>query len=244
MPCLGVLGGMGPAATVDFMSKLVALTPASHDQEHLPVLVASLPQIPDRSAAILGQGKDPLPALLEGLRLLNQAGVGLITIPCATSHHWYDNLSAQSKAPILHIARATAQRIAQGGHAMLLATRGTIASGFFRDELIAQGMTVEIPDPETEQITVDDCIRLVKEGRAPSANQLMERLLERADARGIRTFILGCTELPLAARGIARDGLTLIDSTLELARQAVEHGLRQGWNRQPIVDVPMIDHPG
>ena len=65
MPAIGILGGMGPAATVDFVGKLVSLTPAQCDQDHIPLLLASIPHVPDRSAAILGQGHDPLPALLQ-----------------------------------------------------------------------------------------------------------------------------------------------------------------------------------
>jgi hypothetical protein len=72
---LGVLGGMGPAATVDFLDKFVALTPAIRDQEHLPVLVNFAPQIPDRSAAILGNGPSPLPAMQRALHLLVAGGV-------------------------------------------------------------------------------------------------------------------------------------------------------------------------
>ena len=82
MQRIGVLGGLGPAATVDFLDQLVRLTPARRDQDHLPVLAAFLTQVPDRSAAILGQGPDPLPALLEGIALLNHTGVDLIAIPC------------------------------------------------------------------------------------------------------------------------------------------------------------------
>lgn len=241
MPYLGVLGGMGPAATLDFMSKLVALTPASRDQDHLPVLVASLPQIPDRSAGILGHGEDPLPALLDGVRLLNRAGVGLIAIPCASSHHWHSELSAASGAPILHVAKATAARVPREGRALILATRGTLASGFFQDELLAHGMAFEIPAPETEQLAVDECIRRVKAGEVTCAAELLEDVLARARERGLHTVILGCTELPLAASEARSESMTLIDCNLELARQAVEHGLRYGWNRQGQADSPQAD---
>ena len=80
MSRIGILGGMGPSATVDFMDKIIQLTPATRDQEHLPVIVASLPQVPDRSSAILGHGDDPLPALLRGIDVLNQAAPGVIAL--------------------------------------------------------------------------------------------------------------------------------------------------------------------
>ncbi|AFL75918.1 aspartate/glutamate racemase family protein [Thiocystis violascens] len=230
MSFIGVLGGMGPAATVDFMAKLVALTPACCDQDHLPVVVVTLPRVPDRSAAILGRGQDPLPALKEGIALLNRADVGLVVIPCSTSHHWYDELSAASHAPILHIARAAVSRVPRGERALILATRGALASGFFQRELAAWETPFDIPSPDDEQVLVDDCIRLIKSGQPEPAGACLERVLVKARTRGARTAILGCTELPLAAVYAERHSLGLIDCTLELARCAVEYALQRGWN--------------
>ena len=231
MPFIGVLGGMGPAATVDFMAKLVALTPASSDQDHLPVVVVNLPQIPARSAAILGHGQDPLPALKEGVALLNRANVGLIAIPCSTSHHWYGALSAASHAPILHIARAAVSQAPRGERTLILATRGALASGFFQRELTAHETPFDIPSPGNDQVSVDDCIRLIKAGQTTLAATCLNRVLVNARARGVQTVIMGCTELPLAAPHTERHELRLIDCTLELARCAVEYALQRGWNR-------------
>ncbi|MBK1719872.1 aspartate/glutamate racemase family protein [Thiocystis violacea] len=230
MPFIGVLGGMGPVATVDFMAKLVALTPASRDQDHLPVVVINLPRIPDRSAAILGSGQDPLPGLKEGIALLNRADVGLIAIPCGTSHHWHSELSAASRAPILHIARAAVSRAPRGERTLILATRGALASGFFQRELTARETPFDIPSPDDEQVAVDDCIRLIKSGQPEAAGACLDRVFGNAHARGVRTVILGCTELPLAAVHAEWQAPHLIDCTLELARSAVEYALQRGWN--------------
>lgn len=154
---------MGPSATVDFLDKLVKLTPASRDQDHLPVIVASLPHIHDRSNAILGRGRDPLPQLLAGIAMLNQAAVGVIVIPCNSSHHWFDEMSRSSKAPLLHIARVCAEAVVSSGVSRLtvFATRGALASGFYQRELHACGIEYTLPDPEGEQHQVDSCIREV-----------------------------------------------------------------------------------
>jgi aspartate racemase len=223
---IGVLGGMGPAATVDFMAKLVALTPADRDQDHLPVIVASLPQVPDRSAAILGRGEDPLPSLLRGIRLLNHADVDLVVIPCSTSHHWYDELSAASHAPILHIASATVARVPRGGPTLILATRGALASGFFQRELAACNTPCLIPSPEVDQVLVDESIRLIKGGKPVAAGAHLSRVLNRSRERDVRTVIMGCTELPLAATHVESSGLRLIDCALELARSTVNYAMR------------------
>src|SRR5580698_10888096 len=97
MALIGILGGMGPLATVDFMDRVVRLTSmagAACDQQHLPMLVADLPHIPDRSKAILEAGEDPLPALLEGIDMLNRNGVELIAIPCNRSEEHTSELQS------------------------------------------------------------------------------------------------------------------------------------------------------
>src|SRR5689334_8554805 len=103
---LGVLGGMGPLAGAAFVTRLVALTPAERDQEHVPVLLCNDPRIPDRSSARLGQGEDPLDSMLRGLRLLEGAGASLIAIPCNTAHLWYEQLAQRARVPLLHIVEA------------------------------------------------------------------------------------------------------------------------------------------
>lgn len=231
MSCIGVLGGMGPAATVDFLGKLVALTPATRDQDHLPVVVAHLPQVPDRSAAILGRGADPLPGLQRGIELLNHSDVGLIVIPCNSSHHWYAQMSAASHAPILHIAEVCVRKVPAGARTCVLATRGALASGFYQRELAQRRTPWEVPDPVTEQGLVDECIRLVKAGQPELAGALLDEVLVRARARGTEAVIMGCTELPLAVAHADAHELMLIDSTLELARSTVAYGLGAGWNR-------------
>ena len=166
MSRIGVFGGMGPSATVDFMDKLVQLTPASRDQEHIPVIVTSQPHIPDRSRAILGQGPDPLPRLLEGIRFLNEAGAGVIAIPCNSSHHWFEAMSRASRVPILHIGRACVAAIdpGVGQRATIFATRGALASGFYQRELQAHAIDFVLPDPDHGQLAVDACIRQIKAG--------------------------------------------------------------------------------
>lgn len=103
---LGVLGGMGPMATVDFMAKVVRHTPATCDQEHVEMIVSSSVNIPDRTAAILGTGPDPFPDMLDALRRLERAGARVIAIPCNTAHHWHARLQDETEVPILHIVDA------------------------------------------------------------------------------------------------------------------------------------------
>jgi aspartate racemase len=225
-PLLGVLGGMGPAATADFLMKLVEETPAGRDQEHIPVLAASIPQIPDRSATILTGGPSPLAAMARSRDILLAAGAGAIAIPCNTAHHWYAPLQAESAAPILHIVDAVITEIARRGRAGtpvgLLATAGTLAARVYDGRLAAAGHALVLPTP-TEQALVTDLIRAVKAGEGAGRRAEMAALVEALAARGAGAVVLGCTELPLL---VDRDDEgVMIDATRALARACV------AWSR-------------
>ena len=132
---LGVLGGMGPLATADFFKKLIEETPAQYDEEHVPVVIYSVPQMPDRVKAITHGAESPLPHMLAGMRALQRLEVGCVAIPCNTAHHWFEELQRASGLPILHIADAACDElhkrgsVEEGGEAveraaMLLFDRG------------------------------------------------------------------------------------------------------------------------
>ncbi len=231
MALIGILGGMGPLATVDFMDKVVRLTQASRDQEHLPLLVANLPHIADRSSAILDDGADPLPALLAGIDMLNRNGVGLIAIPCNSAHHWYPQIRAHSAAPVLDIAEiciaavpSTARRVA------VLATGGTLVSGFYQRALTERDIEPVTPD-ETVQPLVAACIDEVKSGDLDAAAAHLERGLTMLAEQDVTIALMACTEIPLAAQRVAALPIALIDSSLELARATVKYACERGWNR-------------
>ncbi|HET6780529.1 MAG TPA: amino acid racemase, partial [bacterium] len=100
---IGVLGGLGPWATLDLFEKILTLTPAAKDQDHLRLIIDNNPKIPDRSPAILGTGEDPTPALVETARNLERAGADFIVIPCNTAHFFYDAVRRAVSIPVLHI---------------------------------------------------------------------------------------------------------------------------------------------
>jgi aspartate racemase len=230
---LGILGGMGPAATVDFMAKLVRLTPADCDQAHIPLLLSSLPQTPDRSAAILGTGPSPLPMLLVGLQRLIDGGAQAVVIPCNSSHHWFDQLQGHSAVPLLHIADATLEALAtqgQAGPVVLLATRGTLRSGFYQRKLEGAGYPWLLPTLAL-QAEVDAAISGIKEGAPDRAALALGRVWQDLAAVGVRAAILACTELPVAAELLPPPAFPVLDSNLELARASVAYALASAWIR-------------
>jgi aspartate racemase len=110
---LGIFGGMGPEATADFYNKIVRLTPAETDQEHIPTLIYSLPQVPDRMASIRNQDPAIVPYLVEGVTRLENAGASFIAIPCNTVHYYFDYMQDAVSIPIIHMIRETVKEVSQ-----------------------------------------------------------------------------------------------------------------------------------
>jgi aspartate racemase len=234
---IGVLGGVGPAATVDFLTKLVRLTPAERDQDHVPVVVVSDPRIPDRVPPIIeGCGRSPLPALRAGIRTLEQAGAACIAIPCHTAHFWYGEMLEASNVPILHIADAVLSDLARQGETNgpigLLATAATLKAGFYQERLGAAGYACTEPAPEIMATCIRPAIALVKRNRAADAAPLLSRALDHLIERGARRVLLACTELPLVTPAASYDPAVCLDATEALARACIashrEHGRETG----------------
>jgi len=194
------LGGLGPAASCYFYDMLVRLCPAKCDQGHPDVLLYSKASIPDRSACLLGHGESPLPALQEGIALLERAGAEAIAVPCATAHHWYPEMRAAANVPVLNMLELTAKALHSEGvtRAALLATEGSYVSGAFAAALEREGVAPLLPTREGRAALMD-VIYGIKSGRMPGT-QVLEALAAPLIARGAERVILGCTELSLFAR--------------------------------------------
>lgn len=224
---VGILGGMGPLATVDLMAKIIAHTPAMRDQDHVPVVAWNVPQVPDRQHALAGDGPSPLPAMQEGIARLNGAGATCIAIACNTAHHWHAELQAASAAPILHIARITLamlQREQVTGPVGLIATHGTLATGLYQDLLAPAGIECLVPDAQQmDTLFVPGCYA-IKRGAVNEGGGLLDTLAEALAARGATRLLLACTEVPV---GLERIGSALlpicVDPTLALALACIDH---------------------
>ena len=230
---IGILGGMGPLATVDLMAKIIANTPATRDQDHVPVVAWNVPQVPDRQRALAGEGPSPLPAMQEGIDHLNRAGATCIAIACNTAHHWYDALQAQSATPILHIAQVTLKALRSGmqdnGPVGLIATHGTLQARLYQDLLEPAGIACITPDEEQmASLFVPGCYA-VKRGELNAGGRLLERIGETLVAAGATRLVLACTEVPVGLERIHSRLLPVcIDPTLALAQACIAH-----WHEQP-----------
>ena len=223
---IGVLGGMGPLATLDFFSKVISATPAKGDADHVPMLIQSDPRIAPRPAAILGEGRSPLPELLAGRDRLIVAGAMALVMPCNTAHFWYADLLEGCTVPFLSIVEASVNELSlladAGSTIGIIATRATLAAQIFDPALIRSGYTVMLPDETGMNTLVLPGIELVKAGDTLRGGQLIEEAVQVLLNRGARAVILACTETPLALDALQSPlRLHCVDSTAALARAAV-----------------------
>ena len=221
---IGVLGGMGPWATLDFFEKILRLTPAKTDQEHLRVIIDNNPKIPDRSPAIAGTGEDPTPALVAGARILQQAGADVIVIPCNTAHYFYERVQNAVSIPVLHIMEevvSTAREEVPSARVLgILATAAAVSSGLYARACARKGIEVVNPDPAGQQV-VNRAIYGVKGGQmGPEITAGLKKIADGLVRRGAQALVLGCTELPFVLK--PQDvRVPLLDSNQILARAAV-----------------------
>jgi len=229
MRMLGVLGGMGPLASAEFMRRLTLLTPAARDQDHIPAVLWSDPRVPDRTAARIAGGEDPLPALLRGIRGLEAAGAGAIAIPCNTAHGWFDAMQAATRLPILHIVDAAAEELARLGAASgpigVMGTAGTLAMRLYQQRLEARGYACLVPEPSEMDRLVTPAIAQVKANEVAASYAPLAEAATRLVARGARAVVLGCTEIPLGIAAGPALPFPVCDTLDALARAAI------GWAR-------------
>ena len=222
---LGVLGGMGPLASATFMARLTQLTPALRDQEHIPTVLWSDPRVPDRTAARLGGGEDPLPWLRRGLSGLARAGCDAVVIPCNTAHGWFEEMRAATSLPILHIVDAAAAELMRlgvpSGRIGLMGTAATLAMRLYQQRLDARGYEVIVPSDEEMRRLVTPAIDEVKANRVAEAYAPLAEVARGLMARGARAVVLGCTEIPLGVAAGPALPFPVADTIDALARAAI-----------------------
>ncbi len=221
---VGILGGMGPDATVDLFQKILRSTPAKRDQDHLRILIDCNSKIPDRNDAALNHGEDPFPFLRDSAVGLEKAGAQLIAIPCNAAHCWHAEIQRCVRVPVLHIMEAAADHLAERNPDIrrvgLLAATVTVGRGLYQRALARSGIGSIIPADDS-QARVMEVIRAVKAGRwGEDVRRLIREQGEKLAAQGAQAVIAGCTEIPI----VLQDGdlsIPVVDATLALALRAV-----------------------
>lgn len=201
---IGIVGGMGPEATLALYGEILRATPAQKDQDHLHVIIDSNPRIPDRTAAILEDGEDPVPAVVMACRRLERAGADFALIPCISMHVFLDRIRHRTDLPIISALDTVGNHIAMHQPLItavgLLAMTGVVYSDCFTRLLSRQGITTVVPDTVHQDRLVNAVYR-IKGSRDPDVRfacrvELMAAATHVIE-KGACGIIAGCTEIPL-----------------------------------------------
>ena len=196
---VGVLGGMGPEATVDIFQKIVHFTNAEKDQDHLHIIIDNNPKIPDRTMSIKTGDREIVSALTDTAKNLEKAGADFIIIPCNTAHFFLEDIEKAISIPIINMIKETVRDAVEDGvnPVGILATIGTIQTELYQNELEKNGVPLILPEPRSQEIIMDAIMHIKAGDDKKSIARVLYKESKKLIKRGARSFILGCTEIPL-----------------------------------------------
>ena len=214
---------MGPLATCDLFSKIIQITDASCDQEHVRICIDNNTEISDRTNAIIRHGKDPVPEMVKSAVRLQSFGADVLIMPCNTAHYFYDRILPFVDIPFLSMIDETAKAISDRGLRKigLLATDGTLQTAVYEKAFKKRGISIVVPPPENQVHIMDLIYNGVKAGNKEIDTKPTKKTIEDLFRKGAQTLVLGCTELPVAFDLYGFD-YPNTDPTLILASRAVQ----------------------
>ncbi len=214
---LGVLGGMGPAATLDFLEKLLKLRNAETDQDQIPTLTYNNTQIPDRNEAYLRNGESPVPELRRSAQVLERAGVDLIAMPCNTAHIWFSDIQSSVSVKILNMPELTATEIENSSVVGIISTTPVRVSGLYAKPLEEKGATVLYSNSQED---IMHAIYNVKAGKLEEARKEFLSQIKALESRGATHILAACTEVPVVVSAVDIDS-SFIDPMESLAMECI-----------------------
>jgi aspartate racemase len=222
--CAGVLGGMGPDATVDFMNRLLRLVDAKEDSDHIRCIVDNNPKVPSRIKALFEGGKeDPAPCLTDMARRLEAWGADFLAMPCNTAHYYHGQIQGAVRIPVLNMvelaAKAVRQKFPQARKAGILASSPTVKVGLYEKAFGELGMETLYPDAP-EQAGLLALIKNIKAGQIGEAQRAALIAAGRhVLGKGAQALVLACTELSVIAP--QQDELPFVDASQTLAEETI-----------------------
>ena len=233
---IGILGGMGPEASVDCFAKIIKNTPATKDQDHIRIVIDSNPKVPDRTAAIIGNGESPVPVMAAGCHALQRAGADFIIIPCVSAHVFLADVQQQIELPVLSIFDAVAEAVS-GDHPKikmvgLLGTTGMVSGGLFQERLAQEDITTLVPDDAMQSKIMAAIYDIKNTKPSRTRSEITNDLVSAAESlilkkpEGDQGIIAGCTEIPLVLKQ-KHLSVPYFDAVTILARAAIiQAGIR------------------
>lgn len=200
---LGILGGMGPQATVELMQRIVARTPAKIDQEHIRCIVDNNGAVPNRTNAIMGNGPSPGPVLADMARRLTAYGADLLCMPCNTAHYYLADITAATETPFVDMIQCAAARARAHAptaqFAAVLCTQGTRTTGLYDRHLSAQGMSAVYSGPMEQELLMSIIARVKAGDTGVTVRADFNRVMQSLHTERVPVLIAACTELSVIA---------------------------------------------
>ena len=223
---VGILGGMGPYATVDFFSRIVALTPAKKDWEHLRIIIDNNVKIPSRTRAVLYGEASPVSGMIESINQLASIGADFAAVPCNSAHYFYEQVAQGIQIPWLNMLESVSKAVrANEDRPLVLGGYVTVAKKLY-SRYIPNAVYPSPEDSEFVGLTIEE-IKLTSELSTPSRTRL-ETMIHEMKGK-IDCVLLACTELPIVYGGTTSiDGLRVIDSSTEYAKATIEFARAEG----------------
>ncbi|MCK9443923.1 MAG: amino acid racemase [Tissierellaceae bacterium] len=221
---LGILGGMGPQATCQLFQRIIKLTNAENDQDHIHTIIDSNTKIPDRTEYILGNGKDPRPEMIKSIVKLEAMGVDNIAIPCNTAHFFYDDIKKYTKVNIINMIYEAGNYLRKNNKEdkeyLLLATEGTYKTRVYEKYFNAMGLNILVPDDRDKKILMTWIYKVKSSAIDIELKEFEELVSKYTEAKDI-PIIIGCTELSVLVEEI-KYRKKYFDSMTILAKKCVE----------------------
>ena len=219
---VGVIGGLGPAATLDFFDRILKRTKAVRDQDHLRLIIDNNTKIPDRNAARRGEGALPGPAIAATARRLQGAGAEFIVMACNTAHEHEAEIRAAITVPFINMIDETVAVVAdlRPKRAGVLAGDACLAAGLYQDVLRKAGVEPVLLSPDSQRSFMDVLYRIKAGDTGSTVRRSMAMLAKKLEAQGAEVVIAGCTEVPIVLTADDIDG-ELISSTDVLVERTI-----------------------
>ncbi len=223
---VGIIGGMGPEATLDLMARIIRATPALDDCDHIRMIVDNNPKVPSRIKALIeGTGESPGPCLAEMGQKLEAWGADFLAMPCNTAHYYHGEIQAAVRIPVLNMIDLTVKQVVRDRpgikNAGLLASPAVKRTGLFSKSFRKFGVALLYPQSELQESLLN-CIKKVKTGlHGAEEKQLVARAAQNLSEQGAEVLVIACTELSLIVEELSTaDGW--YDSSQILAEEIVK----------------------
>lgn len=219
----GIIGGLGPIATLYFFDMVTKYTDATCDQEHVDMIISNISSTPDRTSFLLdNSNENPTNALITAAKNLEMSGADFLVLTCNTAHYFYEDIKSNINIPFFNILDETVLHVKKQGikKVCILATDGTINSQLYQDVCKKHNVDFITPNPRQQKIVMDIIYNYIKKGIELPPNFFNDFISEFSGM--CDGFILGCTELSILKNNYNLSDDTFIDSLKVLAHKTIQ----------------------